>query len=125
MTKLYYGNEAYKIIGLCMEVHRNLGPGFLEIAYKDAIAYELNTHAVEVEREKEYSVQYKDIVLEHRFFADFVVFEKIILEIKSVSSINDIHIAQVINYLKVSNLKLGLIVNFGEKSLEYQRVILG
>lgn len=107
-----------------MEVHKNLGPGFLEIVYKDALEYELKRNNIQTEREKEYKVKYKDIELEHAFYADFVVYNNIILEIKSAKSIDEIHIAQAINYLKVSSHKLALIVNFGEKSLSFQRVIL-
>ncbi len=76
------------------------------------------------EREKEYIVNYKDIVLPHKFYADFVVFGKIILEIKAVSGIADEFIAQAINYLKVSNSKLALVVNFGELKLNYKRIVL-
>jgi len=106
-----------------MEVHKNLGKGFLEIVYKDALEYEFKNAGIEFEREKEYIVRYKDIVLPHKFFADFIVFNKIILEVKSVSAITDEHIAQTLNYLKVSGLKLGLLINFGELSLRFKRII--
>ena len=121
--ELIYQDESYKVIGICMEVHKNLGKGFLEIVYKDALEYEFKNAGIEFEREKEYVVQYKDIVLPHRFFADFTVFNKIILEVKSVSAITDEHIAQTLNYLRVSGLKLGLLVNFGELSLRFKRII--
>jgi len=75
-------------------------------------------------REKKYEINYKEIVLPHKFFADFVVYDKIILEIKSVAGIVDEFIAQAINYLKVSNNKLALLVNFGELSLKYKRIVL-
>lgn len=107
-----------------MEVHRNLGKGFLEIVYKDAIEYEFRKSKIAFEREREFAVQYKNIVLPHKFFADFVVLGKIILEVKSGSIITDEHIAQTLNYLKVSGLKLGLLVNFGQLSLKYKRVVL-
>ncbi len=121
--ELIYPDESYKIIGICMEVHKNLGKGFLEIVYKDALEYEFKNAGVEFEREKEYVVQYKNIVLPHKFFADFVVFDKIILEVKSVSALTDEHIAQTLKYLKVSGLKLGLLVNFGELSLKFKRIV--
>ncbi|NOY76714.1 MAG: GxxExxY protein [Calditrichaeota bacterium] len=121
--ELIYQDESYKIIGICMEVHKNLGKGFLEIVYKDALEYEFKNAGIEFEREKEYIVRYKDIVLPHKFFADFIVFNKIILEVKSVSAITDEHIAQTLNYLKVSGLKLGLLINFGELSLRFKRII--
>lgn len=107
-----------------MEVHRHLGKGFLEIVYKDALEYEFNRSAIFYEREKLYEVAYKEIILPHKFFADFVVLNKIVLEIKSCSGIVDEHIAQVINYLAVSNNKLGLLVNFGRDKLEYKRIVL-
>ena len=107
-----------------MEVHNNLGPGFLEIVYKDALEYEFRKADIPFEREKEYEVNYKDIVLPHKFYADFVVYDKIILEVKGVSAIADEFIAQSINYLKVSGNKLALLVNFGELKLNYKRLVL-
>jgi GxxExxY protein len=74
--------ETYSIIGTCMEVHNNLGAGFLEIVYKDALEFEFNNNFIEHEREKEYAVKYKGIILPHKFYAGFVVFDKVILEIK-------------------------------------------
>jgi len=116
-------NETYKITGLCMEVHSNLGKGFSEIVYKDALEIEFRDAEILYEREKEYSVNYKGIILPHKFYADFVVFGTIILEIKSVQHIVDEHIAQTLNYLKVSQNKGALIVNFNEDKLQYKRLI--
>ena len=116
--------ESYQIIGICMEVHRILRKGLLEIVYKDAIEYEFKTKEIPYEREKKYEVEYKGIFLPHYFFADFVVFDKIILEIKAQKGIVDEHISWVINYLAISKCPLGLIVNFGENSLITKRVIL-
>ncbi len=124
MTDLIYKEESYQIIGKCMEVHNNLGAGFLEIVYKDALEYEFKKIGIPFEREKMYEVNYKGIILPHKFYADFVVYDKIILEIKAVSGIADEFIAQAINYLKVSGNKLALIVNFGELKLNYKRVVL-
>ena len=123
MTEIIYKEESFKIIGLCMEVHNNLGKGFLESVYKDALEYEFRKNNIPFEREKEYVVNYKDIILPHKFYAYFVVFDKIILEVKGMVGIAKEHIAQALNYLKVSGLKLGLIVNFGELSLQYKRVV--
>ena len=106
------------------EVHNNLGPGFLEIVYKDALEYEFNKTGIPYEREKEYIVNYKDVTLPHKFYADFVVFDKIILEVKAIAGIADEFIAQAINYLKVSKNKLALIVNFGELKLNSKRIVL-
>ena len=116
--------ETYKIIGVAMEVHRILGKGFSEIVYKDALEYEFNKNGITFEREKEFIVAYKNIILPHKFYADFVIENKIILEIKSKTGIVDEHYAQVLNYLAVSNLQLGLILNFHNNSLQYKRVIL-
>ncbi|MCC7400108.1 MAG: GxxExxY protein [Chitinophagaceae bacterium] len=117
-------DETYQIIGICMEVHNQLGAGFLEIVYKDALEYEFRNAGILFEREKEYTVNYKGIILPHKFYADFVVFDKVILEVKGVKTIADEHVAQAINYLKVSDNRIALIVNFGELKLSYKRLIL-
>ncbi len=124
MTNILYKEESYKIIGRCFEVHNNLGAGFLEIVYKDALEFEFKKSNIPYEREKEYIVNYKGIILPHKFYADFVVYDKIILEVKAVSGIADEFIAQAINYLKVSENKLALIVNFGELKLYNKRIVL-
>ena len=124
MSEILYKDESYTIIGKCFEVHNNLGSGFLEIVYKDALEYEFRKSNIPYQREVEYEVNYKGIILPHKFFADFVVYDKIILEVKAVSHIVDEHIAQTINYLKVSGNRLGLLVNFGELKLTYKRLVL-
>jgi len=124
MSDLIYKEESYEIIGKCFSVHNNLGAGFLEIVYKDALEYEFLKATIPFQREVEYEVNYEGIILPHKFYADFVVFDKIILEVKGVSAIGDEHIAQTINYLKVSGNKLGLLVNFGELKLNYKRLVL-
>jgi GxxExxY protein len=124
MVDLILKEEAYEIIGKCIEVHRNLGKGFLEIVYKDALEFEFKINNISFEREKEFLIHYKNIVLPHKFYADFVLMDEIILEIKSCSGFVDEHLAQMLNYLAVSNKKLGLIVNFGKDRIEYKRVIL-
>ncbi|MBK7175283.1 MAG: GxxExxY protein [Bacteroidales bacterium] len=125
MSDIVLKDESYSIIGICMDVHNQLGAGFLEIVYKDALEYEFKKANIPFEREKEYVVNYKDIILPHRFYADFVVYDGIILEVKGVSSIPEGFIAQCINYLKVSQNKLALLVNFGELRLNYKRILLG
>ena len=124
MKDIIYKEECFKLIGICMEVHNNLGAGFLEIVYKDAIEYELKKANISYEREKQYEVNYKGIILPHRFYADFVVLDKIILEVKAVQTIPDEFVAQAINYLKVSDNRLALIVNFGELKMNYKRIVL-
>ena len=116
--------ETYKIIGIAMEIHKVLGKGFSEIVYKDAFEYELKSNNISFEREKEYIINYKGVVLPHKFYADFVVFDKIILEIKSKKSVIEDHYNQVLNYLAISKLEVGLLINFHENSLEYKRIVL-
>jgi GxxExxY protein len=116
--------ETYKIIGLAMEVHRSLGKGFLEIVYKDALELELSDNFIKFEREKPYIVKYKGRILKRKYIADFVVFGNLIMEIKAQSGIYEEDIKQTINYLACAKVPLGLIVNFGENSLTFKRVIL-
>ncbi len=112
------------IIGLAIEVHKILGPGFLEIVYKDALEQELKTSGCFFEREVEYNVLYKQIVLHHKFYADFVVFGKVIVEIKSKQGgIAAEDLSQTLNYLKVSGCKVGLILNFAAAKLQIKRVV--
>ncbi|MEZ4875640.1 MAG: GxxExxY protein [Flavobacteriaceae bacterium] len=124
MAELVYKEESYAIVGCLFEVYNNLGSGFSEIVYKDALEYELLRKNIPFQREKEFSVQYKEVILKHKFFADFVIDEKIILEIKTVENLNDKHLAQCLNYLKVSKLKLALLVNFHKDFLDHQRIVL-
>jgi GxxExxY protein len=121
---IVYKSESYNIIGKCMEVHKELGHGFLEIVNKDALEILFSQNEIYFEREKEYPVYFQGILLRHKFWADFVVYDKIILELKCVSALTDEHVAQTLNYLKVSGNKLGLLVNFGRGKLEYRRLLL-
>jgi GxxExxY protein len=116
-------DETYQIIGILFEVHKNLGKGFSEIVYKDAIEYEFEQNKIPYQREKEFVVNYKDTTLKHKFYADFVVFDEIILEIKTVDCFNASHYNQCLNYLKVYKNELALLVNFNSVSLEYKRIV--
>lgn len=116
--------ETDQIIGVGIEVHKSLGFGFLEIVYKDALQYEFKLRDIPYEREKEYPVPYKQIILPHKFYADFVVFGSVILEVKAKDGIVDEDMAQTINYLKCSSCKVGLILNFGRVKLDIKRVVL-
>jgi GxxExxY protein len=120
---LYREEETFKIIGICMEVHRNLGPGLLEVVYKDALEIEFKSNSIYFEREKEFSIEYKGVVLPHKFYADFIVNEDIILEVKAVKEFSNEHTAQVLNYIKLSNSEIGLLVNFQNKSLQHKRLV--
>ena len=122
--RLIYREEAYRIIGLCMEVHGILGKWYNEVVYKDALEYEFSVNKIPFSREKSYKIEYKDIILPRGYNADFVVYDKIILEVKAIESITKSHIKQTLNYLSASKLKLGLLVNFGEDSLNHKRIVL-
>jgi len=124
MGELIYKQEAFKMVGCCMEAHRELGKGHNEVIYKDAMEIEFQRQGIPFKREQEYKLSYKGVVLPHKYFADFVVVDKIILEAKAIECLTDSHIKQTLNYLAASKLKLGLLVNFGEDSLNYKRVVL-
>ncbi|MBK8055172.1 MAG: GxxExxY protein [Saprospiraceae bacterium] len=122
-SDLIMKHECYNIIGICMEIHRVLGRGLREVVYKDAMEYEFKQHQVPFEREKEFQVGYKDIILKHNFYADFVVHNNLILEVKACEFIHDDFIPITLNYISIAKSPLGLIINFGGPSLEYKRVI--
>ena len=115
--------ETYEIIGICMEVHRILGPGFKEIIYKDALEREFKLRNIPFEREKKFQVLYKGQPLPHAYYSDFVIHERIIFEVKSLMNMSDLFYGQVINYLAASGLEVGLLINFGERSLRYKRIV--
>jgi GxxExxY protein len=123
MPDIILKEESYQIVGLCMEVHRQLGMGFREVIYKDALEIEFQENNIPYQREKLFKIEYKGIILPHSYKADFIVFDQIVLEVKSTSFIVDSFVAQTINYLKASGLKLGMIANFGQKSFNFKRVV--
>lgn len=120
---LIYKTEAYKIIGAAMEVHKELGPGFLEAVYQEALEIELHKQKIPYEREKLMNIFYRGIKLKKRYAADYVCYDKIIVEVKALSALSSDHEAQILNYLKTTSLKLGLLINFGTKSLQYKRLV--
>ena len=119
---LIYKEETYKIIGAAMEVHRNLGCGFLEAVYQEALAIEFEKQNIPFRQEKKIQIQYKDQTLSKYYEADFICYDKIIVETKAIKEIVGIHEAQIINYLKATELKIGLLINFGTESLEHKRL---
>jgi GxxExxY protein len=130
-SNLKYSEEKYslqeltgKVIGVCMEVHRELGHGFLEVVYQDAVAYELKLQGIAFAREKSFRINYKGTILRRKYIADFVIADQIILELKAQNGIVDEHYKQLINYLAVSKCMHGLLINFGETSLKFKRLIL-
>ena len=123
MNNLIYKEESYQIIGACMEVHKTLGCGFLEPVYQEALSIEFQKQNIPFEKEKILSIIYKDIELEKKYIADFVCFSKIIVELKALSALTSEHESQVLNYLKATGFKLSILVNFGEESLKYKRIV--
>ena len=124
MEDILYKNEVYEIVGFCMEVHNYLGHGFLEVVYKDALEIEFKENEVIYEREKEFTINYKQNILTRKFYSDFYVMDKIIVEVKSSKEVlSKDNTTQTLNYLKASGCQLGLMVNFGKSSLEYKRLI--
>jgi len=101
-----------KVIGLCVEIHRNLGPGLLESAYEECLCYELSKAGIQFERQKPVSVKYKEVNLDCGFRIDVLVDQKLIVELKSVEKVLPIHEAQIITYLKISDIRVGLLINF-------------
>lgn len=100
-----------------MKIHRVLGPGLLESAYRECIAYELSKHKVQIEKEKPMPVIYEEVKLNHGYRIDLLIENKIVVEIKSVDSINAVHFQQVLTYLKLGNYRLGIIINFNVASI--------
>lgn len=123
MPQIIYEKECYHIIGACFEVHKELGPGFWEAVYQEALTIEFLKRKIPYEKEKELRLYYKDVKLEKRYKVDFYCYEKIILEIKALSGFLSEHESQLINYLTATKLRLGILINFGERSLKYKRII--
>ena len=111
----------YKVIGAAMEVHRNLGCGFTEKVYQDALEKELQIQKIPYEREVRMHVIYKNEELDSEYIPDFVCYDKIVVELKAVEELTDLHKAQTINYLHVSRMPVALMMTFGAESLEFQR----
>ena len=122
--EIIYKDLSYKLIGLCMEVHKILGRGFTEIVYKDALEYELRQSGVRFQREKKFEIDYKKIILPLYYYADFVIEDVIVIEAKAASALSDSHSKQTLNCMAAAGLRLGILVNFGEDSLKHKRVVL-
>ena len=108
----------YKVIGLAIEVHKELGPGLLESAYQECLFYELKNAGLKVEKEKALPVIYKDIKLDHGYRIDLLIENKLVIEIKTVENFTDVHFAQILTYLKLGNYPIGLLMNFHSKILK-------
>ena len=125
MSQIIYKEESYKIIGACFEVYNEMECGFLEPVYQECVEIELQYQRLPFTSQRELSLTYRNRVLEQKYKPDFICYDKIILELKSVSEITNDHRAQVMNYVHATNLSLGLLVNFGAyPKLEYERFVL-
>ena len=123
LNEFYYKEETYRIIGAALEVHKELGPGFLEAVYQEAFELELINQNIPYEREKILTIYYKNQKLNKEYSADFFCFDKIIVELKALSSMNSDHESQLLNYLTSTKTRVGLLINFGSKSLQYKRMV--
>ncbi len=124
MSELLFKEEVFRLVGFCMEIHRELGKGHDEVIYKDALVVELQHADIPSARERKYEISYKGVVLPHRYYADVIVWEKNLFGAKACERLTDAHAKQVLNYLAASTLQLGLLANFGADSLEWKRVVL-
>lgn len=122
MERSIFGKETYEIIGAAMEVHRRLGCGFTEKVYQDALERELQYRGIPYAREVRMQVMYRGEPLDSEFIPDFVCHKNIIVELKAVQELEDLHRAQAINYARVSNASAALLINFGSTALEYERL---
>ena len=118
---LIYEQESYQILGAAMKVHSELGPGFTEKVYQEALAIEFSERGIPFVREKEIHAIYKGIVLDGTFIPDFICYDKIIVELKAVKELDDVNRSQAINYAKIAGCNLSLLINFGESSLVKER----
>lgn len=118
---------ANKVIGCALSVHRALGPGLLEHAYQECLYYELSKSGLYIEKEKPMPLNYEDVELDCGYRIDLLVNEKVVLELKSVELLTDVHLAQILTYMKFGNYKLGLLMNFNVNLLKkgIRRVING
>ena len=120
---ILFKQESYKIIGAAMEVHNELGSGFLEAVYQEALALEFSKRNIPFKQEQKIEISYKNQILSKQYIADFICYDKIVIETKALSELMSNHESQVINYLKATNLKLGLLINFGSEKLDYSRLV--
>ena len=123
--EILYRDEAFAIQGACFEVYKTLGSGFLEAVYQEALAREFTLREIPFQEQQELKLQYKGFPLQQTYKPDFICFDKIIVEIKAVSGLVPEHESQICNYLKITKIRLGLLVNFGHyPKLEIKRFVL-
>lgn len=121
--EIIYKEESYRIIGSCLAVFNKLGSGFLESVYQEALEIQFKQDKIPFEKEKRLHIKFDDVQLDKFFKADYVCFESIIVELKATPFIHKNDLAQVLNYLRATGMRLGILVNFGEKSLTYKRIL--
>lgn len=121
--KILYKEESYKIIGICMNIHSTMGFGFLEAVYCEVLEKEFIKHDIPYQREVKLDLYFNGEKLDKKYRTDFICYDKIILEVKSVSFLHENFTRQTLNYLKATDKKLGILINFGEKSLKYKRIV--
>ncbi len=126
MTEIVFKEESYRIMGACFEVYKSMGSGFVEHVYQECLELELAIQEIPYTPKAELTLSYKEQPLKQKYCPDFVLWGKIILEVKAVNELNDLHRAQVHNYLKAAGHRLGLLVNFGRfPQVEYERIVSG
>ena len=125
MPEIIFKEESYRIIGACFEVYKEMGCGFLEPVYQECLEIELTLQSIDFKSQAELKLSYKGRLLSSKYIPDFVLYDKIVVEIKAAKELTDAHRAQVHNYLKATGYCLGLLVNFGHfPKLEYERIVL-
>jgi GxxExxY protein len=122
-SKIVYKDESYAIVGACMKVHRALGPGFLEAVYEEVLEKEFIIQNIPYKKQVQLDLYYEGVKLKKHYRADFVCYDSIIVELKAVAHIPSVFYAQLQNYLKCTNMELGLLINFGTPSLTYKRIV--
>jgi GxxExxY protein len=125
MVELFFKEEVYRIVGACFEVYKDKGHGFVESVYQDCLEIELELQKMPFDRKRVLTLEYKGRSLDHWFAPDLICYEQIIVEIKAVKELADEHRAQLLNYLKATGLKVGVLVNFGHHpGLQWERLVL-
>ena len=123
MSDFLYKSETYEIIGAAIAVHNELGCGFLEAVYQEALELEFQSRNIPYQREARLDIYYKGQLLKKHYEADFICYDKVIVELKALSALTSENESQLLNYLKATRLKVGLLINFGRKSLEHKRMV--
>ena len=121
---LIFKEECFKIVGACMAVHNELGSAFLEPVYQEALALEFQKRAIPFNKEHRLEIYYKDTLLDKKYYADFLCYDQIVIELKACTGLADQHTAQALNYLSALKLNLALLINFGTPRLQWKRVVL-